>query len=42
LFVESLRLAMAAGAANALAPGAGVLDPAIARSLLDLVAVELV
>lgn len=40
MFVESLRLGMAAGAANALAPGAGVLDAAVARSLLDLVTVE--
>ena len=39
-FVESLRLGMAAGAANALAPGAGVLDPSVARGLLDLVTVE--
>jgi 1-phosphofructokinase family hexose kinase len=39
-FVEALRLAMAAGAANALAPGAGVLDPAVARNLLDLVTVD--
>jgi 1-phosphofructokinase family hexose kinase len=39
-FVESLRLGMAAGAANARAPGAGVLDPTAARSLLDKVTVE--
>ncbi|HET9521443.1 MAG TPA: hexose kinase [Candidatus Limnocylindrales bacterium] len=39
-FIESARLAMAAGAANALAPGAGVLDPAVARTLLDRISVE--
>lgn len=39
-FVDSLRFATAAGAANALVPGAGVLDPSVARSLLDLVTVE--
>jgi 1-phosphofructokinase family hexose kinase len=39
-FVESARLAMAAGAANALEPGAGILDPSVARSLIEEVAAE--